>query len=79
MPQAARLHEIAEVPEGSPAPAAASAPWTFATLVVGTSLDSRAPCRRPYQDAGELLPWFANHRHCNLVRDAHSWDLKVRY
>ena len=43
MPQAAQLREIAEMPEGSPAPAAASAPWAFAILVVGTSLDSRAP------------------------------------
>ena len=30
MLQAARLQEIAEVPEGSPAPVAASAPWAFA-------------------------------------------------
>ena len=54
MPQTARLHEIAEVPEGSPAPVAASAPWAFAILVVGTSPDSKAPHRRPHQDAGEL-------------------------
>ena len=26
-----------------------------------------------------MLPWFADHRHCNLVRDTHSWDLKVRH
>ena len=25
-----------------------------------------------------MLPWSANHRHCDLVRDAHSRDLKVR-
>ena len=54
MPQAARLHEIAEVPEGSPAPVAASTSWAFAILVVGTSPDSKAPHRRPHQDAGEL-------------------------
>ena len=54
MPQAARLHEIAEVPEGSPAPVAASASWAFAILVVGTSPGSKAPRRRPHQDAGEL-------------------------
>ena len=32
----------------------ASAPWAFAILVVGTSPDSKAPHRRPHQDAGEL-------------------------
>ena len=32
--------------------------------VVGTSLDSRAPCRRHHQEAGEqhVCPWSANHR-----------------
>ena len=40
MRQAAQLQEFAEMPEGSLAPAAASAPWAFAILVVGTSLDS---------------------------------------
>ena len=54
MPQTARLHEIAEVPDRSPAPVAASAPWAFAILVVGTSPDSKAPHRRSHQDAGEL-------------------------
>ena len=37
---------------------------------------AEGPIRTP---GNSMLPWSANHRHCNLVRDTHSRDLKVRH
>ena len=68
MPQAARLHEIAEVPEGSSAPVAAL-PEHLQYLSWAPALTQKRLTEGPIRTPGN----------CNLVREAHSWDLKVRH
>ena len=80
MPQAARLQEIAEVPEGLLHQRLRALPGHLQYLSWAPALTQERLAEGPIRTPGNsMLTWSANHRHCNLVRDAHPWDLKVRH